>query len=102
MYSLTEEMDDACQLFDRSGKRDVTIWHKLISDYSESNRFRESCKLFKDMVTENLTPNYVTCNSVLPACAKLKDLELGVQVHLHVEKQGTRDVASFVIRECID
>jgi pentatricopeptide repeat protein len=88
MYALTGEMDDAHQLFDRSAKRDVTIWNKLISGYFESNRFRESCKLFKDMVRENLTPNSVTCITVLSACAKLKDLELGVQVHLHVEEQG--------------
>lgn len=88
MYVLTGEIDDARQLFDRSSKNDVTIWNKLISGYSESNRFAESCKLFKNMVLENLMPNSVTCISVLSACAKLKDLELGVQVHLHAEEQG--------------
>lgn len=90
MYTLTGELDDACRLIHRNSKGDgdVTMWNNLISSYSENNRFAESCKLFKDMVTKNVTPNSVTCITILLACAKLKDLELGVQVHLLAEEQG--------------
>ncbi|KAJ4733152.1 Pentatricopeptide repeat superfamily protein [Rhynchospora pubera] len=88
MYTLTAEIDDARQLFDRSPTRDVTIWNKLISGYCENNRFDESCKLFKDMIRENVMPDSATCISVVLACKKLKDLELGVQVHLHAEGKG--------------
>ncbi|KAJ3701256.1 hypothetical protein LUZ61_004961 [Rhynchospora tenuis] len=88
MYTLTGEIDDARQLFDRNHRRDETMWNKLISAYCENNRFDDCCKLFKDMIRENVMPNSATCISVVLACAKVKDLELGVQVHLHADGNG--------------
>ncbi|KAF6167247.1 hypothetical protein GIB67_043108 [Kingdonia uniflora] len=84
-YSIRGEIDSARGIFNKSCKRDVVSWNAMISGYNRSKRFEESRKLFNKMEREKVHPTPVTLVSMLSACAKLKDLEIGKKVHQYVK-----------------
>ncbi|KAK9141608.1 hypothetical protein Syun_011008 [Stephania yunnanensis] len=84
MYALFGEMGVARQVFDKCSKRDVVSWNAMISGYNKVKRFEEAVRVFVEMERERIGPTAVTLVSVLSACAKLKDLEMGKRVHLRV------------------
>jgi len=49
---------------------------------------KEAIEMFREMQMGEVSPNYVTMISVLPAISRLGALELGKWVHLYVEKNG--------------
>ena len=86
MYSLSGLVDMARGVFDSSCERDVVTWNAMISGYNRIKDFEESRKLFKAMVGKGVMPTSVTFALVLSACAKLKDLHTGKQVHKYLQK----------------
>ncbi|OUZ99358.1 Pentatricopeptide repeat [Macleaya cordata] len=76
----------ARELFDLMPKRSVVSWNGMIAGYAQNEFFREALEIFRKMQLENVSPNYVTLVSVLPAISRLGALELGKWVHLYAEK----------------
>ncbi|OEL15102.1 putative pentatricopeptide repeat-containing protein, partial [Dichanthelium oligosanthes] len=71
-----------------TGTGTPVLWNALISGHSRGKRFGESCRAFVDMVRAGAAPTPVTYVAVLSACAKGRDLLLGVQVHKRVLESG--------------
>ncbi|THU52351.1 hypothetical protein C4D60_Mb10t03100 [Musa balbisiana] len=81
MYAVSGAVDTARELFEKSPERDVVSWNAMISGYNRSNMFEESCRLFTAMAGESVMPTATTYVLVLSACAKMKGLECGRQIH---------------------
>ncbi|GMH19656.1 hypothetical protein Nepgr_021497 [Nepenthes gracilis] len=81
-YSRCDEMDVARKLFDSMSERDVVSWNSIISGYAQGGYYEDCLKMYRVMLdTEKFKPNGVTVASVLQACAQLKDLVFGMEVH---------------------
>ncbi|URE46447.1 PPR repeat [Musa troglodytarum] len=81
MYAVSGAVDTARELFEKSPERDVVSWNAMISGYNRSNMFEESCRLLAAMAGESVMPTATTYVLVLSACAKMKGLECGRQIH---------------------
>ncbi|CBI36352.3 unnamed protein product, partial [Vitis vinifera] len=96
LYSLSGEVSVARGVFDRSSKGDVVTWNVMISGYNRSKQFDESMKLFDEMERMRVLPSSITLVSVLSACSKLKDLNVGKRVHRnYFDKMPERDFVSW-------
>ncbi|KAK6284907.1 hypothetical protein POUND7_003859 [Theobroma cacao] len=86
MYSLCGQMEMARAVFDVSCKRDVITWNVIITGYNRMKQYDETNKLFDEMERNGMVPTSVTLVSLLSACSKLKDLEVGKRVHKYIQK----------------
>ncbi|XP_062148840.1 pentatricopeptide repeat-containing protein At5g48910-like [Alnus glutinosa] len=87
-YVRLGKFEAARELFDRMPQRSVVSWNVMISGYAQNGLFKEAIEMFREMQMGEVSPNYVTMISVLPAISRLGALELGKWVHLYVEKNG--------------
>ncbi|KAL9666463.1 hypothetical protein QQ045_000796 [Rhodiola kirilowii] len=71
----------------------------MISGYAQNGLFKEALEVFSEMqVVEDVSPNYVTLVTVLPAMSGLGALGLGEWVHLYAEKMELRLMKFLVLR----
>ncbi|GMI72427.1 hypothetical protein like AT3G15930 [Hibiscus trionum] len=86
MYSLCGQMEIARRVFDISCKTNVITWNVVITGYNRIKRYDETSKLFDEMEKNGVVPSSVTLVSLLSACSKLRDLEVGKRVHKYIER----------------
>ncbi|KAJ7950357.1 Pentatricopeptide repeat-containing protein family [Quillaja saponaria] len=87
-YVRLGDLKAARKLFDKMHHRSVISWNAMISGYAQNGLFTEAIEMFHEMQMEDVSSNYVTLVSVLPAISRLGALELGKWVHLYAEKIG--------------
>lgn len=81
------EMDMALKIFWKDFElNDVVSWNTLISGYVQNGYEEEGLKLFVSMMEIGFRWNERTFASVLSACANLKSLKLGKEVHAQILK----------------
>lgn len=80
------DLKNAKYLFDEMPQRSVVSWNVMISGYAQNGHFMEAINMFQQMQIANVSPNYVTLVSVLPAISRIGALELGKWVHLYARK----------------
>ncbi|KAF4374180.1 hypothetical protein F8388_022946 [Cannabis sativa] len=100
-YSKQGDIEEARMIFDGLFVRTSVTWTTIITGYIKAGKSEVSLQLFCQMTEANTLPdNYVTC-SVLSACAMLKFLEIGKQLHAYVLRLGMEMDAS-VLNALID
>ncbi|CAA2998026.1 pentatricopeptide repeat-containing At1g19720 [Olea europaea subsp. europaea] len=67
---------------------DVFTWTSVISGLAQNNRRLEALELFGEMLLSGVGPNEVTLMSAISACASLKILRKGKEIHLVAMKVG--------------
>ncbi|CAL1386229.1 unnamed protein product [Linum trigynum] len=88
MYVHLGQMDVARKVFDEMRERDVVSWNVLISGYVKFRRFEDAIKVYCSMRNESdLIPDEATIVSTLSACAALKNLQLGEEIHHFVTSE---------------
>ncbi|CAK7346306.1 unnamed protein product [Dovyalis caffra] len=70
---------------------DVVAWTAMISGFGQNNRNGQALDLFKEMILAGVEPNGVTITSGLSACASLKVLNMGLEIHSLAVKMGFID-----------
>ncbi|GMY17203.1 pentatricopeptide repeat-containing protein [Fagus crenata] len=75
------------EMQERGLKPRVNSWNGIISGCVQSGYFEDALDAFSNMVCFPVDPNFVTIASILPACAGLKDLNLGRAVHGYALKR---------------
>ncbi|KAF6147074.1 hypothetical protein GIB67_036793 [Kingdonia uniflora] len=90
-YASCGDLDEAYKVFLRIPKRDVISWNTIITAYAHGDCPGEALELFKGMQSENMRPNDVTMVSVVSACAKILNLDLGRWVHSYIEKNSIQE-----------
>ncbi|XVF26539.1 hypothetical protein REPUB_Repub14bG0026000 [Reevesia pubescens] len=86
MYSSCGQMEMARGVFYISCKMDVITWNMIITGYNRVKQYEETSKLFVEMEKNGVVPTSVTLVSLLSACSKLRDLEVGMRVHNYIKK----------------
>ncbi|PRQ46484.1 putative tetratricopeptide-like helical domain-containing protein [Rosa chinensis] len=88
MYAELGLVDNVKQVFDEMPERDVVSWNVTISGCVRCMGFREAVSVFRRMRKEsNEKPDEATVVSTLSACAALKDVELGREIHDYVRAE---------------
>ncbi|KAK7313223.1 hypothetical protein VNO77_37774 [Canavalia gladiata] len=87
MYVRCRAIDDAKLIFRKMPTRNEFSWTTVISGCSESGHFIEALGIFHDMLLYS-KPSHFTLISVIRACAEIKELEVGKQVHSYIMKVG--------------
>lgn len=84
-------IDDARQVFEHMGVRDVVLWNALIHGYVGCCFFEEAISLFARMQREGLKPNSRTVVALLLACRENLELGLGQEIHGYCVRNGLFD-----------
>ncbi|XP_015890187.3 pentatricopeptide repeat-containing protein At5g66500, mitochondrial [Ziziphus jujuba] len=91
MYSRYCYLDDSVKIFEEMEFKDVVTWNALLSSFLRHGLVQEAFAVFKAMRRDRVEFSEFTLCSVLKACAFLKALRQGKQVHALVVIMG-RDV----------
>ncbi|XP_057871944.2 pentatricopeptide repeat-containing protein At1g15510, chloroplastic isoform X2 [Cryptomeria japonica] len=88
MYAKCGSIDKARELFDRMPQRTVVSWTAMIVGYTQNGLVGKALETFKQMKLEAIKPNSTTFASILPVCAKMGALELGMDIHQSITEGG--------------
>ncbi|XWS25830.1 hypothetical protein CRYUN_Cryun27aG0100800 [Craigia yunnanensis] len=70
---------------------DVFTWTSMISGLAQNGRRWQASYLFKEMLLAGIKPNGVTITSAVSACASLRVLKMGLEIHSVAFKMGIID-----------
>ncbi|KAK0586765.1 hypothetical protein LWI29_011913 [Acer saccharum] len=96
MYANCGKIEFACKVFDGTSKSDVFAWNSMLSGYVRSECWGDVLKLFDEMRDMGVGFDEVTLISVLTACGRLANIELGEWVHEYVETNGLKGNVNLV------
>ncbi|KAM3374723.1 pentatricopeptide repeat-containing protein [Capsicum galapagoense] len=82
LHMQTGQVDLALAQFEQMNARDIVSWNSMITGYSQHGFDILGLNMFSKMLEESsLEPDRYTLASVLSACAKLGELNVGKQIH---------------------
>ncbi|KAK8937627.1 Pentatricopeptide repeat-containing protein [Platanthera guangdongensis] len=86
-YSQNGKLEEAFELFkemrDRKIDLNVVTWTAVIAGYAQHGRSHEALEVFRQMQLTGANPNSVTVISLLSACASIRALSQGMEIHAH-------------------
>ncbi|XP_059067791.1 pentatricopeptide repeat-containing protein At3g02330, mitochondrial-like [Cryptomeria japonica] len=88
MYAKCESIHKAHELFNNMSQRDVVSWNSMIVGYAQNGLFDRALDAFKEMQLAGIKPDSVTFSCILPACAQLVAMELAMEIHQGIVKNG--------------
>ncbi|XP_057850517.2 pentatricopeptide repeat-containing protein At3g24000, mitochondrial-like [Cryptomeria japonica] len=94
MYAKCGSIEKAREVFDNMSQRNVVTWTAMVAGYAQNGCVEKALETFKQMHLASVKPNSTTFASILPACAKIGDLELGMYIH---ESIKDRSILSDVV-----
>eukprot|EP01018_Ginkgo_biloba_P036666 Gb_31696 [translate_table: standard] len=86
MYIKCGSLLAARQVFDKMTKRNIFSWTTMIGGYVRHGCCEEAIVLYCQMQEEGLQPDHYIFPKVLKACANLKALQQGKEIHNHIIK----------------
>ncbi|EOY16621.1 Pentatricopeptide repeat superfamily protein [Theobroma cacao] len=101
LYAKCGDVDSAEKAFHGLEKRDVLAWNSVILMYSNRGLVEEVVKGTVSLLNCGVLPNEFTLATLLSACARLRDVEVGRIVHCYIVKMGL-EVSSFCEGALID
>ncbi|GMN59628.1 hypothetical protein TIFTF001_028719 [Ficus carica] len=79
-------LDEAVQIFGMMPDHDQCTWNSLVSGFSQHLRYEEALECLVKMHGEDFVLNDYSFGSALSACAGLRDLKMGIQIHALIAK----------------
>lgn len=79
------DVDTGLSLFRKMSERSVVSWNSMISCLARSGREDEALELFHEMRSEGFEPDEATLVSVLPVCARLVAVDIGLSIQHYAE-----------------
>ncbi|XP_047943865.1 pentatricopeptide repeat-containing protein At4g39530-like [Salvia hispanica] len=87
MYAKLGNIDYAQKLFDGMPVRNLVTWTSLISACSQMGLLEKALNCFREMILEDgITPNHYTYVAALSACAHIRALRNGKEIHARIFK----------------
>ncbi|KAI3975061.1 hypothetical protein MKX01_005172, partial [Papaver californicum] len=77
----------ARELFDQIPDKNLFHWNIMINGHVEDSDYEEALSLFHEMQIKGIKADKVTMVSLLLACTHIGALELGIWLHVYIEKQ---------------
>ncbi|XP_020589230.1 pentatricopeptide repeat-containing protein At4g13650 isoform X2 [Phalaenopsis equestris] len=81
MYSKCGMLESARGILDRQMEKDVVSWTAMIAGYAQHEHFVEALKTFEEMRFNGIQPDNIGLSSAISACAGLKAIGQGLQIH---------------------
>ncbi|XP_057862811.2 pentatricopeptide repeat-containing protein At2g13600 isoform X2 [Cryptomeria japonica] len=88
MYVKCGSLVDARKVFDDMTERDVSSWNTILAAYRRHGYAQEALALFQQMRRTDVQPDQFTFATILPACAKIRALEQGINIHQSAIERG--------------
>ncbi|XAR66123.1 hypothetical protein NMG60_11012216 [Bertholletia excelsa] len=88
MYAKSGALDEARQQFELQRCRDSVSWNAIIVGYVQEENEDGAFELFQRMNSDGIAPDEVSLASLLSACANLRALDHGKQIHCLAVKHG--------------
>ncbi|KAH9310530.1 hypothetical protein KI387_025565 [Taxus chinensis] len=88
MYVKCGSLVDARKVFDDMKERDGFSWNAMIAAYRRHGYPYEALTLFHQMQRTVIQPDQFTFASILPACAKIRALKQGMDIHQSIIERG--------------
>ncbi|GAV72691.1 PPR domain-containing protein/PPR_2 domain-containing protein/PPR_3 domain-containing protein/DYW_deaminase domain-containing protein [Cephalotus follicularis] len=93
LYSRSENLTHAEQIFSKMKRRDGVTYNSLISGFAQRGYSNRALELLKKMQLDCMKPDCVTVAGLLSACASIGALHKGKQLHSYAIKAGmTSDI----------
>ncbi|XVE60006.1 hypothetical protein DITRI_Ditri05aG0091900 [Diplodiscus trichospermus] len=89
-------LEEARQVFDEMGERDLVSWNAMISGYAGCGEFEEVVFLVMKMQREGLRPNSRTLVAMLSVSEDVAEVRLGKAVHGYSLRNGLFDLDPYV------
>uniref|UniRef100_A0A5K1FWK0 DYW domain-containing protein n=2 Tax=Nymphaea colorata TaxID=210225 RepID=A0A5K1FWK0_9MAGN len=100
-YAKIGWVDDAILAFVEIDEKDVVSWNAALGTFVQADLWEGAWEAFHEMLKAGIAPDHFTCATLLKACAALRCLWKGRQVHAMVITSGhASDV--FVANSLID
>lgn len=96
MYGNCGEIGVARLVFDEMPEKGLYSWNSMFSGYTKTGYWEEVVQLFRNMMEMKVGFNEVTLVSVLTACGRLGDLEMGEWIHEYIEANGLKGNSNLV------
>ncbi|KAI3466546.1 hypothetical protein Pfo_023209 [Paulownia fortunei] len=87
LYSRCRKVDDALQIFERAGDKDIVFWTAMISGLVQNDSADKALRVFRKMLVSRVWPSAATMACVLAACAQLGSIKLGTSIHCYMLRQ---------------
>ncbi|KAL6571485.1 hypothetical protein OROHE_003128 [Orobanche hederae] len=81
MYGACGLISEARLVFDKMSHKDVVTWNIMIDGYCQSGLFDDVLALLKEMKSSNTEPDGRIFTSILSACSRVRNLDVGKLVH---------------------
>ncbi|XP_020681293.2 pentatricopeptide repeat-containing protein At4g13650 isoform X1 [Dendrobium catenatum] len=81
MYSKCGVLERARQILNRQTEKDVVSWTAMIAGYAQHEHYVEALKTFEEMKFHGIKPDNIGLSSAISACAGLKAVSQGLQIH---------------------
>ncbi|XP_057873705.2 pentatricopeptide repeat-containing protein At4g30700-like [Cryptomeria japonica] len=88
VYAQNSVLDEALRLFYGSPQKDIVSWNTVIAIYAQNGLVVKALEAFKQMQSEGVKPVSTTFASILQACAKMRALEQGRDIHRIITERG--------------
>ncbi|GER33586.1 pentatricopeptide repeat-containing protein [Striga asiatica] len=85
-FSASGSIDEAERVFVSTPEPDQCSWNLMVSAFAQLEMFGKSLQYFVKMHKENFVLNEYSYGSALNACARLRDLATGGQIHASLAK----------------
>lgn len=90
-YSKSGQVLAARKLFDEMAERTIVTWNSMLSCYLHNGEYEEGVKLFLLMLSEGFQFNETTLVTMLATCARVGNLDIGLQVKQLVDDYNLRN-----------
>eukprot|EP01018_Ginkgo_biloba_P003210 Gb_06359 [translate_table: standard] len=88
MYAKCGTLVEAQIIFDQMPKRSVLPWTLMIAAYAKHGRSAKVLTLYRQMQRSGVQPDQFVFGTVLPARARLADVERDIEIHKDIIKTG--------------
>ncbi|KAM0944178.1 putative tetratricopeptide-like helical domain superfamily, DYW domain-containing protein [Dioscorea sansibarensis] len=96
MYATCGEVGTARALFDGMPVKGVVTWNAMFAGYFKAGDWTDVVSLFREMLDSSAEFDQVTLISVLTACGRLGELNLGEWIYHYIEENGLKGNLNLV------
>ncbi|KAH7441474.1 hypothetical protein KP509_03G039400 [Ceratopteris richardii] len=102
IYSKCGKCIEAHYVFETLPERDIVSWNTIIAGYAEFGFSEKGLECYEEMELHGVTPDGVTLATVIKACASIKALEYGQDIHGEILRKNLLKEDPFIGSSLVD
>ncbi|KAJ4950486.1 hypothetical protein NE237_027318 [Protea cynaroides] len=81
LYSSFNKLNYGSQVFESIHPKDTFLWNSIVKSYFSNGEYSQALELYDRMLVTDAAPNHFTIPMAVTACAELRSLPRGKNVH---------------------